>query len=408
MEHLLGWLFFLIIFFFIFFFTKKNKYIRKFLIISFILRLLLVLLDYYNLVNLPDSSGDAIYFEVDARNFSRNEGLSIIFNLFVSGPYFMSKIISIFYTVFGESALMARGISVALGTMSVYLVYHICYLVWDIHSARRASLVATFFPTLILYSTLILREVYIVFFLLLALIATIRFIKTNSFISFLQVIIIFFLLSFFHGPVSLGGLTFLLYILLGKIKKQLINLYNYKINLSSLFISFILFIPFYLFLNNSLVIPYLGTFESLINFEQTFDRLNSAYFQDAASYPTSLMINNGYEIFTKGTLKIFYFLYSPFIWDVSKPSHILGFIDGISYFILTIYVIKNWNAVWENPVTKFFVLLFVTYLIIYGIGVGNFGTVIRHRSKFVMILIILAAPKLHKFIFSTNKKLYKR
>jgi len=52
--------------------------------------------------------------------------------------------------------------------------------------------------------------------------------------------------------------------------------------------------------------------------------------------------------------------------------------------------------------------LFVTYLIIYGIGVGNFGTVIRHRSKFVMILIILAAPKLHKFIFSTNKKLYKR
>ena len=43
-------------------------------------------------------------------------------------------------------------------------------------------------------------------------------------------------------------------------------------------------------------------------------------------------------------------------------------------------------------------VLFIIYLIIYGIGTGNFGTGIRHRSKFVVILIVLAAPKIHKFL----------
>ena len=68
---------------------------------------------------------------------------------------------------------------------------------------------------------------------------------------------------------------------------------------------------------------------------------------------------------------------------------------------------KNWNAIWSNSVTRIFVLILVAYLIVYGIGVGNFGTGIRHRSKFIVIFVILAAPKIQKFIFSFKKKLYK-
>jgi len=54
------------------------------------------------------------------------------------------------------------------------------------------------------------------------------------------------------------------------------------------------------------------------------------------------------------------------------------------------------------------ILIFICYLIVYGISVGNFGTGIRHRSKFVVMLIILAAPKIHKFIFSNKKKIYNK
>ena len=61
-----------------------------------------------------------------------------------------------------------------------------------------------------------------------------------------------------------------------------------------------------------------------------------------------------------------------------------------------------------NPVGRFYFIIYKLYNY-YGISVGNFGTGIRHRSKFVIILIILAAPKLHKFVFyfKTKVKLLK-
>ena len=45
----------------------------------------------------------------------------------------------------------------------------------------------------------------------------------------------------------------------------------------------------------------------------------------------------------------------------------------------------------------------MVYIIVFAIGVGNFGTGIRHRSKFAMILILLAAPLIKNFIFKKKK-----
>ena len=51
------------------------------------------------------------------------------------------------------------------------------------------------------------------------------------------------------------------------------------------------------------------------------------------------------------------------------------------------------------------ILLF--YGIAFSFGVGNFGTGIRHRSKFVIELILLAAPFIPQFVIS-KKKIYKK
>ena len=157
-------------------------------------------------------------------------------------------------------------------------------------------------------------------------------------------------------------------------------------------------------LNGNISINYLPNFFNTI---AIISKANLGMY-DMASYPTWLNINNNYELLTKGIIKSFYFLYSPFIWDIKTNYHLIGLFDGMLYFIFTIYIIKNWYAIWANPITRIIVLLLITYIIVYGLGVGNFGTGIRHRSKFIVLLIVLAAPKINKFIFSTKKKLYKR
>lgn len=409
MENLLGCLFLFVLFIFIFFFTKKHFYSRNFLLTAFIVRSLLVILTEYDLILLPDNLGDATKFEFTAREFSRNEGLLILKDFFKSDSLLISRIISIFYTVFGESVIVAKGISVALGTVSVYLTYFLVKLLWDRNSAKKAAWLVALFPTLILYSTIILREPYIVFFLLIGLIFIVKFIKKHSLISFLIIISNFYIISLFHGPAAVGIFIFFLYLMFFIVIKQIIVLaYKLKVNINKFVYIIPLSIVLYLILNNNLVIPYVGSFEVLKNFNLVILKLNN-YMTGTASYPSWLIINNVNELPLKGIIKLFYFMYSPFIWDLKSFYQIFGVLDSLLYLLLSIYLIRNWHAIWENPVTRVIVLMFISYIIVYGISVGNFGTAIRHRSKFVIILIVLVAPKIHKFIFSTKKKkIYKR
>jgi hypothetical protein len=406
MENLLGWFFLLIIFIFIFVWTIKYRYLRNLLLIAFLLRATCALFDYYDLIILPDSRNDASNFELKAIEFSKNYGLLIIFDLFKysSADSIISKIISIFYTIFGLSKLMAQSISVALGTASVYLVYYLCLMIWDSRSAKKAAWATALFPTLILYSSLILREVYIVFFLLVGLIGIVKFIKKKNITSLLQILASFYILKFFHGPAAIGAFVFLFYLILNLIKKVFNKLYYLRINLSSVFVIVTLSIPLVMLSTGHIEIYYLP---SLFDFIAIIYKSNLGMV-DIASYPSWLIIDNNYELLTKGIIKSFYFLYSPFIWDIKTPYHLIGLLDGTLYLILTFYIIKNWHTIWTNPITRIIVLILIAYIIVYGLGVGNFGTAIRHRSKFTVLLIILAAPKIHKFIFSTKKKLYKR
>ena len=403
MDYELGWIFLAIIFLFILLFPTKHKEAKNFLLIAFILRSLCVLVSQHEFFSLPDSEADAYIFELKAREFSRNYGFSVVYNFFVLDSLLISRIISIFYTFFGESKMMAQSISVALGTISVYLVYYLSLILWDSRTAKKAAWLTAIFPTLVLYSSLTLRETYIVFFLLIGLIGIAKFIKKKTATSFLQIIFSFYMLIFFHGAAAFGGFIFLFYLSLTLVKNQLIQLFKLKINIFSFIFIFLLSIPVILFLTDSFNIPYLP---SLYDLSSIVFKANLGI-NDLASYPSWLKIESNTELFTKIIPKFFYFLYSPFIWNIKSIYHIAGLLDGILYVILTIYVIKNWNSIRVNPAASFFITLFIVYAMIHGLGVGNFGTGIRHRSKFVVILIILAAPKMHKFIFSNNKKLYK-
>ena len=147
-------------------------------------------------------------------------------------------------------------------------------------------------------------------------------------------------MSFFHGPSALGGFVFLIYIISSIIKKQLVQLRNLKANLFSIFFILILSLPLLLFYNNIIQIPYIGSFDELINPDYLIKKANINII-GSASYPEILIINNNYEIIPKIILKLFYFLYSPFIWDVNEFSHVFGFFDGILYLVLSIYLFSK-------------------------------------------------------------------
>jgi uncharacterized membrane protein len=61
-------------------------------------------------------------------------------------------------------------------------------------------------------------------------------------------------------------------------------------------------------------------------------------------------------------------------------------------------------VIWEEPALRAILIILAFYLFIFGFGVSNFGAGTRHRSKFVIEMIILAGPLIPTFIFSKKKK----
>ena len=49
-------------------------------------------------------------------------------------------------------------------------------------------------------------------------------------------------------------------------------------------------------------------------------------------------------------------------------------------------------------------MILIMYLILFGLGVGNFGSGLRHRSKFVFEMILLIGPLIPTLIFKKKNK----
>ena len=102
-------------------------------------------------------------------------------------------------------------------------------------------------------------------------------------------------------------------------------------------------------------------------------------------------------------MRAVYFIFSPFPWDVSKPRHLIGVLDSFLYMILVYFIFRNRKVIWNDPALRIILIVLIAYIIIYGVGVSNFGSSIRHRSKFAIELILLAAPLIPRFIFFKKK-----
>lgn len=77
--------------------------------------------------------------------------------------------------------------------------------------------------------------------------------------------------------------------------------------------------------------------------------------------------------------------------------------DGLLYFYLVYKIFCNRKLIWANPVLRVIFLILFSYIVVFGISTGNFGTAIRHRSKFIILFVLLIASSLPKIIFSKKK-----
>ena len=370
----------------------RFKFIVAPIIAAVLLRLVASLVHHY-VFSLPDSGADAIYYEKLAWSYS-NGGLSEAF-LNYPGPdsKFYSWIISLFYAVVGRSELLAQSLSVVMGVSCVLMGALITSKIWGQREAVKVAWFLATYPTLVLYSALTMREVYIVFFFSAALYYSVLWAKNKSLGAFCLANVMFLLAGFFHGVFIMGTLFLVIFYLYMELFRAYMRSANLFVVKKSLFGILALF--FLCLIGLVVFDPHIPKVGSLMNFD--FDivvhAVSARTQSDAGSvFPAFLSFSDWFEALLKIPIRVLYFLFSPFPWDVVDPIHVIGLVDSFLFLFIVFLVSKG---LYRGSLSKeFWIVLsiLVFFIVIFSFGVGTFGSSVRHRAKFILGLAVLAAP----------------
>ena len=397
MEDLLGYAALSLVSLITLIIALKWPSISNILFTALILRVFVMLMGHY-FITLPDSTADSVTFEKTAWSIAEGG----FFNLSKSFPDQPAKIISwliaIPYSLFGRSMLMSQAISLFVGMGSIFFGWLLAKKIWNDHTANKVGWTMALFPSLILYSVLFLREVYVCFFLIVAIFGIVNWFKKNNLISLVLAVIGFIGATVLHGAMFVGFLIFITFVGVTVSKKFFKSLIHYKINMKMVFIFILFIIGLQFFVTSKIKIPYIGSFDNFTN-PETLKRQTSVSNTGEAAWPEWTKINSNIEIIYKAPIRSLYFVFSPFPWDVKKSGHLVGMLDGILYLYLVFLILINLKVIWRNPTLRMVLIILLAYIFVFSFGVGNFGTGIRHRSKLVIMFIFLAAPLIKRFIF---------
>ena len=402
MYNLVGFISIFLLILIIHFMALRWPAVSKILYVALAVRIFFLFINNH-LFYLPDGDMDAKSFERFAWENAQDGFLNNFNNYSGPGAYFFSFMLAIPYSLFGRSILLVQSLSIFIGIASVFLGWLLAKKIWDNNTAIKVGWSIALFPTLVSYSVLTMREVYICFFLLLAMYGIVNWARDKSFKSIVIVIIGFVCATFFHGSSIIGLLVFLFLITLDSFKNTFKLLLIKRINLKILIIIIFSTLIMGLYFMNKINLPYLQTFEKSINPSFLKNEVINLKVKGNAAYPEWTKIDSNIEFLYKIPMRAVYFIFSPFPWDVSKPRHLIGVLDSFLYMILVYFIFRNRKVIWNDPALRIILIVLIAYIIIYGVGVSNFGSSIRHRSKFAIELILLAAPLIPRFIFFKKK-----
>jgi len=399
MDDLLGFVSVSMVWMLTYILAKKEPSISNVLYVAFLLRAFASIFNFYT-GQLPEAGLDAQNFEALAWLYSQDEFSSVLFRYPDDVPhgYIISWIISVLYFLTDRSLLMAQSLSTMFGVSSVYLGWILMSELWSRSAANKGVWVLALFPSWVLYSSLVMREAYIYFFITFAILSVVRWSKSNKMYYLFMSFFGFLAASLFHGAMVIGLIAFIVFVIYKVSSSLFASIISSKLPLRGLILLaiFILFMVF--FFSLSINIPYIGALSG-INSDLIINRSTITAFGTSA-FPLWLIPSGLGDLVLKAPLRAIYFMFSPFPWDFTKVSHIIGFIDGIFYFIFILILYRNYRNLLNNRASKILLVIFVSYIIVFSMGIGNSGAAMRHRSKFLPIIVVLITPYIPKVRFS--------
>ncbi len=372
---------------------QEKEDINKILMLSFLLRIAILLWDVYarGIFILPNSEGDAqAYYDISVSFAFGGRKDLIDFTYF---PFYFGQL----YKLIGVQKLTAQYINVYLAMWSLVLVYRIlCKLNISLTVRKGTMIILCFLPNLMMITTFYLQESVISFCIITALYFFTNWWTKGNVLNLLMTVAFALLGSVLHMGalvVAMGALAMLVVV---ANKERRLKITPMRIIL--------------------MVVVAVGFLMVLVSSGDTFTgkiRGDEGLTAESILYESNIRQEGGgaYSVGIKGLppavdlivntpIRMFYFIFSPVPWMWRGLSDIVAFFGSTIFYIYVVYTAfrayraKPNRTLTDSNLGAYLVALTVIMIlaaIMFGWGVSNAGSALRHREKFTYICAVMYA-----------------
>tara|TARA_Y100000768_G_scaffold381934_1_gene361405 strand:- start:1033 stop:2151 length:1119 start_codon:yes stop_codon:yes gene_type:complete len=331
---------------------------------------------------------DSIRFYEDAINYSRylsekSIDPQLTYNI---KNYFSVVLGSIFHIFKFETYLLSSLCSNIIWFLSAIVFYKILL---KLNYKKKTIYLSLFlysfiFPTSIVYTSLLLREPYILLFLNLLVLYLININSASKKITFnnlVPILFVSFCLFFLHNANQIFLTLLFLSLFFFFLHK--------KFNIPKYIKIIIILVSIYLLFDLGISERIFYSIKSYLSghfFAYNFERATYFLMEDITSLEYSTL--NFVLLITKNFIN---YLFQPFIFNVSSLKDLLLLSENILRFIFILMILKKFILSFDNK--KYFYLLFFMYFLmelIYAQATVNWGTASRHHVPSIGLLILSA------------------
>lgn len=395
---------------------KNIKLILVFMLFAFVIRLAagILVLEYFSeKAGLPSFMPDAETYYKNGKYISeywKKDGRMTFSTDYKAFEYYMAFIIYIF----GPGRYVFLFFNAFLAALTVFLLYLISDRLFSAKTAIIASSAYCIFPSLIFWSTQVLRVVATSFIISLmvyfVLLLKDRFKFTHIFLLVLSAI--FCYIFYWLRPILylLLSYSITLYFLVNLSRNQWIKNLVYAIFFFSILCYFSpsgagFFSRLPLFVKDAFVSKMLNFSILKGNYIFQIDRMKKSTVRGKSSYSEDVRYKSAADVLRYLPKGLTFFLFAPFPWNArgffqkaTIPENIIWY----ALFMSVLYGIYIFRQRWREYLP---ILLFlITATVGYALVDSNIGTAYRHKAALLPFYFIFGAAGIEHFVRSLKEK----
>lgn len=359
--------------------------LRAPLLSAFLIRAFLSLFKVF-VAPLPGSGGDEIRFDRVAWEWASESSTQWLAH-FGGGADLYVWLMSAGYRIAGRSELLVLSVNVAFSALIVWHTYQLAVELGARSRARWAAWWTALFPTLALYSSVMLREVAVAYPFVLGALFFVRWRITRSTLWFTATLGAFLASAAFHtGSVIPLAVTAAIFAWdwVGAITQGRFS----RILKGTVALGVVAVI--------GLVVLRTGVGMDKLSLVRDFSPEAFGDYQEVAArsraaYLSSLTIGSPLDIAWQLPIRMAYYLFSPFPWMVRSVGDVIGLLDAVLYLVLAWTIWKGRARIRSSVAARGVAGLTLATIVVFSLATSNYGTAIRHRAKTAPMLIALAA-----------------